>query len=112
MDDGTIAPAITRTVLRNRREHEPFAFKHEGITYVAGIHRAPNGNVLEIFLDSGKVGSTAQILSRDSAVLLSIALQCGVPMEWLRKAITRDADGKPLGPVGALLDLIHERDKE
>jgi hypothetical protein len=100
---------MARTSLPNRRAHEVFKFRHWGISYIVGLGRAHgNAPVTEIFLNSGKSGEQVQTLARDSAVLLSLALQHGTPIATMQKAITRNADGTPSGPVGALLDLIAE----
>lgn len=53
-----------------------------------------------------------QTLARDSAVLLSLALQHGTPISTMQKAITRNADGTPAGPVGALLDIIAQAERD
>jgi ribonucleoside-diphosphate reductase alpha chain len=45
-------------------------------------------------------------LARDSAVLLSLALQHGTPLSTIAHALTRNADGSPSGPIGTLVDLI------
>jgi hypothetical protein len=50
----------------------------------------------------------AGILASDSAVLCSIALQYGVPLDVLRNALMRDPRRKPSGPLGAVLDLLAE----
>jgi hypothetical protein len=47
--------------------------------------------------------------ARDSAVVASIALQYGVPLDVLRHALMRDAQGRPSGPLGTALDLIAKR---
>lgn len=97
----------SRAVLPSRRFHEAITFRHWGIEYVAGLGRAsPSAKVSEIFLNAGKLGGQSDTLARDSAVLLSIALQYGVPVEIMAHAITRDVDGSPTGPIGALLDLM------
>lgn len=96
-----------RQSLPNRRPHETFGFSHWGLRYDVGVGRADYGcPVTEVFLNCGKSGEQAQTLARDSAVLLSLALQYGTPIEAMSRAITRDADGKPSGPIGALLDLL------
>lgn len=98
---------MTRTILPNRRPHEVLKFHHWGLSYIVGLGRAhENAPVTEVFLNSGKSGEQAQTLARDSAVLLSLALQYGTPVSAMQKAITRNADGSPSGPVGALLDII------
>lgn len=100
---------MTRTTLPNRRMHETISFTHGGLQYAVGLGRAHRAApISEIFINCGKVGSLAETLARDSAVILSIALQSGVSTDLLRKAITRDADGQPSGPVGVILDLMGE----
>jgi ribonucleoside-diphosphate reductase alpha chain len=98
---------MTRGILPHRRMHETIRFQHSGLQYVVGLGRAHRGApISEIFINCGKAGSLAETLSRDSAVILSIALQSGVSLELLRRAITREPDGSASGPVGVLLDLM------
>jgi hypothetical protein len=87
--------------------HETLQFEHWGQHYVVGLGRArPSGPVAEVFLNCAKSGTQAETLARDSAVLLSLALQHGVPIDTISHAITRNADGSPSGPIGALVDLV------
>lgn len=97
---------MTRQTLRNRRLHELLDFEHAGIFYTAGIGHFDDGRVAEIFIDCTKHTSTAAALARDTAVILSLALQHGVPIETMRAAVTRLQDGAPAGIVGCLLDLL------
>jgi hypothetical protein len=53
-----------------------------------------------------KAGSMAGILASDSAVLCSIALQYGAPLEVIRRALMRDPQGKASGPLGVVLDKL------
>lgn len=100
---------MTRARLPNRRAHEVVKFSHWGLRYIVGFGRAtPSSKISEVFLNSGKSGEQAQTLARDSAVLLSVALQHGTPIGELQKAITRDANGEPSGPIGRLLDIMAE----
>jgi len=71
--------------------------------------------VAEVFLEGGKVGSALQAMARDAAVLASLCLQHGVPVETMRHALTRidtppgiNRLGDPAGPIGALLDKAVE----
>ena len=43
-------------------------------------------------------------MASDSAVLWSIALQYGVPVDVIRHALMRDPRDKPSGPLGIALD--------
>jgi hypothetical protein len=100
---------MTRTPLPNRRMHETVRFEHWGLRYIVGLGRAqPHDPISEVFINCGKAGTQAETLARDSAVLLSLALQHGVPIAEIGHAITRNADGTPSGPIGALVDLMED----
>lgn len=104
-----------RRILPQRRFAETIRFEHpEGssvIRYVGTIGRFPEGDVGEIFLNSEKLGTSADTNARDAAVAVSLALQYGCPLATLRKAVTRDTAGKPSGPIGRFLDMIEESPK-
>jgi hypothetical protein len=44
-------------------------------------------------------------MARDAAVVLSIARQCGTPMDLIRSALTKLHDGSCAGAVGVALEL-------
>ena len=52
----------------------------------------------------------AGINAQDAAVVCSIALQFGVPLETIRRALMRDSHDRPSGPLGVALDSIAERE--
>jgi hypothetical protein len=60
----------------------------------------------EIFINNSKVGSDSDSAAKDSAVVCSIALQHGVPLSTIRKALLRDPRGVASSPLGMALDLI------
>ena len=95
-----------RQRLPNRRDSELIDFRCSGFRYTAGISRFADGRLAEIFITGGKCGSDADTAACDSAVVASIALQYGVPLEVLRRALMRDARGFASGPLGTVLDLI------
>src|SRR5882724_7169790 len=96
-----------RNNLPARRTHQTIRFRFWNLEYVVGLGRTLyNTEVQEVFINCGRSGDQAETLARDSAVLLSLALQHGVPLETMRHAITRNPDGSPMGPIGAILDLI------
>jgi ribonucleoside-diphosphate reductase alpha chain len=64
--------------------------------------------VAEVFLSSHKSGSQADANARDSAVVCSLALQHGAPVETIKHALLRDANGCASSPLGVALDLIVE----
>jgi hypothetical protein len=89
---------------------EHFDIDVSGRRYRCSISRYPDGRLAEIFISNNKAGSDSDCAARDSAVVCSIALQFGVPIETIRRALMRDAQGRPNGPLGVALDLILERE--
>ena len=55
-------------------------------------------------------GSDLEATARDAAIVLSIAVQYGVPLEPIRHAVTRNADGSPSSIIGAVLERLAEKD--
>jgi len=97
-----------RTRLPNRRACEHFNFSCNGLRYTASIGRFPDGSLAEIFVSNAKAGSHSDAAAKDAAVVCSIALQHGVPVETIRHALLRDPRGVASSPLGAALDLIGE----
>jgi hypothetical protein len=98
-----------RRRLPNRREHELLNFETpDGFRYVAGIGRFEDGSLAEIFINSEKNGTATETAAQDSAVVASLALQHGTPIDTLRKALSRNVRGEALGPLGRILDLLAE----
>jgi hypothetical protein len=50
----------------------------------------------------------AGINVQDAAVICSLALQHGVALGTIRRALMRDPQGRASGPLAAALDLIAE----
>jgi hypothetical protein len=95
-----------RQRLPDRRLCESFAFQCAGMAYIASISRFPNGDLAEIFISNHKCGSDADSAAKDSAVVCSIALQYGVPLETIRRALMRDSRGNASSPLGRALDIL------
>jgi hypothetical protein len=68
--------------------------------------RRQKGLLSEIFLSNAKAGSHSDSAAKDSAVVCSLALQFGVPLDTIRHALLRDARGKAASPLGAALDQV------
>jgi hypothetical protein len=87
---------------------ETFELRHGNIaaTFAITLGRYPDGTIGEVFISGAKAGSEFEAIARDGAVLLSIALQYGVPLETIRHAITREANGTPSTIVGAVVEKI------
>jgi len=95
-----------RRRLPNRRGHELFNFEHGGIRYTVGAGRYEDGGLAEIFLNTCKHGTAVDVNARDAAVAASLLLQHGCSVDTLRKALTRNSDGSPSGPLAHALDLL------
>jgi hypothetical protein len=79
--------------------------------YTVTVSFFPGSNRLaEIFLGNGRAGSDIDAAAKDSAVVASIALQYGVPLHTIRRALMRDARGAASGLLGCALDLLAAMD--
>jgi ribonucleoside-diphosphate reductase alpha chain len=104
-----------RAVLPNRRVSQTIRFDNGGHRYYATMGYASledrlAGKPMEVFVDAGQPGSALQHVTRDAAVILSLALQYGAPVSVLRDAVTRLDNGAPAGPFGCLLDLLKKEE--
>jgi hypothetical protein len=95
-----------RQRLPNRRPSVTFGFECNGLTYLASISRFADGRLAEIFISNSKAGSHSDAACKDAAVVASIALQFGVPVEVIRRALLRDSQGRASSPLGAALDVL------
>ena len=97
-----------RTRLPNRRLAETFELEVSGLHYTCTVGRFPDGSVGDVFLQNHKPGSQSDFNARDSAIVCSLALQHGVALWAIRRALLRDLRGNPSTPLGAALDRIAE----
>lgn len=101
-----------REQLPPRRSHTSWRFVIENITYVVGygLETFPDSSVTdrvtELWCNAGKVGSSLEALANDAAILASLCLQYGCPIEVMRGALTRNSSRIAAGPIGVLLDTI------
>jgi hypothetical protein len=95
-----------RRVLPQRRAAETFdlRFSNQPFTVTVGFHA--DGTPGEVFIHSCKTGNDIESIARDAGVLLSLALQHGVPPETISPAITRGASGEPASILGAVVDAL------
>jgi hypothetical protein len=98
---------MTRRPLPNRRPAETFEFTVIGLRYTCTFGRFPDGSIAELFLSNHKSNSAADTAARDSAITFSIAVQHGADAEAISSGLTRDGQGRALGPLGAALDCMH-----
>jgi hypothetical protein len=98
--------AMSREHLPNRRLSENFTFELDGLRFTATVSYFENGQLAELFLNNHKAGNQSDTNAKDSAIVLSFALQHGADADAIRKALCRDSQGRALGPLGAVLDII------
>jgi hypothetical protein len=97
---------MTRTRVPNRRTATTYDFEVGGLRYTATIGHFADGRVAEIFLNNHRINSAADINARDAAIAASFAFQHGADFEDLRRALSRDSQGRASGPLAAALDII------
>jgi ribonucleoside-diphosphate reductase alpha chain len=83
-----------------------FDLEIAGLKFTCTVGRFDDGQIGEVFLSNHHVNSQAGIMASDQAVLASLALQFGCPLETLRKSLMRDSSGRATSPIGAALDLL------
>jgi hypothetical protein len=108
MTEHIMIAESNRAVLPQRRACETFELQHGKMNTVffVTLGRYPDGRVGEVFISGAKAGSEVEAVARDGAVLLSIALQHGVPLEIIRHAITREQNGSPSTVIGMVIDRL------
>jgi ribonucleoside-diphosphate reductase alpha chain len=99
-----------RRRLPNRRASLTFEIESQGLSFTCSASWFADGSLAEVFLQNHKAGSMAGINAQDSAVVCSLALQHGVPLETIRRALMRDSRGDASGPLGVALDLVAAMD--
>ena len=97
-----------REMLPQRRESETFEMRWGGqnTLFFITLSRYEDGRIGEVFISGAKTGSDTESVTRDGAVLISLALQHGVSLETIKHAITRNLNGDPSSIVGAVVDRI------
>ncbi len=115
-----------RQRLPNRRECHTETLAVDGQSFEATVGFDPeSGQPRELFLTAGKEGSMLNAMLADAAVVISVALQHGVPGEALARSVGRlpagpvapadldHAPGRkvPASPIGAALDLLRRFEK-
>jgi hypothetical protein len=92
--------AVSRERLADRRRHDVAEIEHGGFKLTVGAGRFSDGRLGEVFIDSAKTGSAIDTILKDSAILLSFALQFGADPADIRRALSRT------GPLAAVLDHL------
>ncbi len=99
-----------REILPMRRGLQRIATEFAGFAYTVDFHARPAaggaGEIAEIFINAAKSANATEAIARDAAIVISIGLQYGTPVDAMRKAMTRDGQGAPLSIIGHVLDLL------
>ena len=95
-----------RRVLPQRRAAETFNLRFWNQLFTVTVGFYPDGTPGEVFINNCKTGNDVESIVRDAGVLLSLALQHGVPPETIRHAVTRGASEEPASILGAVVDSI------
>jgi hypothetical protein len=101
---------MTRERLPARRASVTFEVvdnRHHLYDVTAGFY--DDGRVGEVFVTPRlkiKSGDLLEAVARDYAILLSLALQHGCPLETIRAALTRDERDEAAGPIGEICDAL------
>ena len=91
---------MSRERLPNRRRHDVTEIEHGGFRLVIGFGRFGDGRLGEVFIDTHRDGTALNTILKDSAILLSFALQAGIDATTIRAALS------PSGPLAVALDRI------
>lgn len=102
--------SVHRRALPMRRRCETFEIAFGGLARVHTITLGfyDDDTLGEIFINGGKSGEVVEAIARDSAVILSMALQYGVPLATIRNAISRSCQDEPRSIIGAVIDQLEE----
>ena len=97
---------MMRRILPQRRASETFDLRFWNQPFTVTVGFNADGTPGEVFIDGGKTGNDIEPIARDASVVLSLALQHGVPPETIRHAVTRGASEEPASILGAVVDSI------
>lgn len=98
-----------RAALNNRRPSLTFEVTHglgKHPDFAVSIGTDDAGTIREVFV-SGHPSDTMDNV-RDSAILLSLALQYGCPLETIAHALTRDDHDRPATVIGSVVAGVKE----
>ena len=102
---GQPARAV-RDRLPNRRAALSGSFQRDGARFEMTAGFYPDGRPGEVFLNADRANSLLDFLMSDAAILASLALQWGCPLDEIRGALKRDVRGAAASPIGEALDRL------
>jgi hypothetical protein len=98
--------APRRDRLPNRRSAVTTSFERDGARFEMTAGYYPDGRPGEIFLSADRANSLLDFLMSDAAILASLALQYGAPLDEIKHALKRTTSGEAASPIGTALDRI------
>jgi hypothetical protein len=106
LTENESAEKPARERLPDRRAAISSSFARDGACFEMTTGFYPDGRPGEIFLNADRANSLLDFLMSDAAILASIALQYGAPLDELRHALKRNSSGAAASPIGEALDRI------
>jgi hypothetical protein len=106
---------MAREKLHDRRRSRLINFQQDQCKYIVLYSLYPDGRLAEIFLDvnhPAKPGDQIDLMAKDLATLMSIALQHGISADEIMVSLSQERDGTMRGPLGKALAIIKEELKE
>ena len=97
---------MIRRALPQRRAAETFDLQFWNQLFTVTIGFYADGTPGEVFIDGCKAGTDIELIARDAGVLLSLALQHGVPPKTIRHAVTRGVSEEPASILGAVVEAL------
>ena len=99
-----------RKTLPQRRANFTFDVKFWNQPWAITVGLYQSGDPGEVFVNAKRTpGTDLDAMARDAAILLSLCLQFGVPLETIRGALTRNADGSPSSIMGLICEQLGNR---
>jgi|SRR5687768_7430248 len=101
-----------------RRASSTKTISFGGEKYHLTIGRYEDGTPGEVFLTrikdatAAKLGTQLEAMCRDAAITISLALQYGVPIEVIRDAMTRNAEGEAQTIIAFVIDEMTQGEEE
>ena len=117
-DDAIVGYAPRRQRLPNRREQVTESIAVGNAAYEVSVGFDPESQPKEVFLTGAKAGTDMAFILADAAVVISIALQHGVPVTLFAEAVSRVPDTfegpatRAASVIGAALDLVARHEGE
>ena len=101
------APTLSRRTLPPRRECETFEVTFWKLPWLVSVgfyeDRVTPG---EVFVTGAKSGTDVEATAHDAAILLSLAMQHGVPLKTIDAALIKNSDGSPGSLIGAVVKKL------